>query len=628
MGLTLTRERSWLRFNHRVLRQTERPDVPLLERVRFLAIFANNLDEFFSARLQDRHEQARRAAPDSPELREYRTLLTEAAAYSIEAAGRYHVLRVELAQAGIFLVDPRDLTRDEEDYFGAYLAERVAPLTDISGPEGLSDLSSRAVYLVAGNPHQHRDRPRFTIRLPHGTNRLLEIPGRPNHFLRLEALIQSRTDLFFPEPLAAYALRVTRLADLDIGTDLDWEDLAHALEARLDRPALRLEVESGFPWTAAVRDAAGLLPEEVVELAPPLDHRFLFGLTSLAREDLLYTPVPRHRPRRFMADPLGRVQKRDLLLYHPVDDYEGVTRFLEAAARDPEVDQIRMTMYRIGRGNRLAQLLTEAAEAGKDVAVFLEGRARFDELDNLYWKLRFQAAGVRLLPYPPRKVHAKAIYLRRAGRGLVHLGTGNYNPTNGGLYTDFSLFTAEPSLVEDTLEFFTALEEERLPDLRVMRYGEDGRDLMVENIRAEAHEGGHVILKVNHLTDERVLAALAATAEAGARVDLIVRSSLTTLHERFGARSLIGRYLEHARVAAFRNGGDWRVWAGSADWMPRNFERRLELLFPLLDHRSRERALRVLQQQLDDDRNAFLLLPDGSHRPLWGGELDSQVQWR
>jgi polyphosphate kinase len=328
-----------------------------------------------------------------------------------------------------------------------------------------------------------------------------------------------------------------------------------------------------------------------------------------------------------MRDPFARIEKRDLILYHPNDDYAAVVRFLEAAARDREVDQVRMTMYRIGRDNALAQLLIEAAEAGKDVAVFLEGRARFDELDNLYWKLRFQAAGVRMMPYPPRKVHAKALYVRRAGRGFLHLGTGNYNPANASLYTDLSLFTADRALTLDAAEFFAALDDERLPDLQVMRYGGAARDDMIALIRAECHEQGHVILKVNHLTDPAVLTALREAAEAGARVDLIVRSSLTLLHEAFHMRSLIGRHLEHARVVAFRNGGDWLVWAGSADWMARNFDRRLELLFPLLDVKARARALKILRRQLHDDRNAFLLLADGSHRPIWGGEHDAQTAW-
>ena len=199
----------------------------------------------------------------------------------------------------------------------------------------------------------------------------------------------------------------------------------------------------------------------------------------------------------------------------------------------------------------------DAARAGKDVAVLLEGRARFDELQNLHWSLLFRAAGIRILPLPlGYKVHAKALYVRRAGRGYVHLCTGNYNPMNGRLYTDLSLFSSNPELASDAREFFDALEGGAPPQLARMRYGVAGRDTMLERIRGEAGPGGHVILKMNHLTDPAIFQALGEAADAGARVDVIARSTLTLHDDRFTMRSIVGRYLEHARVAAFRSGGE------------------------------------------------------------------------
>ncbi|HEX2864175.1 MAG TPA: hypothetical protein VHN99_06380, partial [Deinococcales bacterium] len=516
-----------------------------------------------------------------------------------------------------------DLTPDEEDYFGAFLAERVAPFADLTGREGLKDLGTRALYLVAGSPTAPE--PDYVIRVPTVAGRLMTVPGRKGGFVRLEALIQSRPDLFFPEPLPAFALRLTRQADLDLGEDLDWEELAHALEARLDGTPVRLEVESRFPWIEAARVATGVLPDEVMELDAPLDHRFLFTLAEQPRPELRFPAVKRRLARGFVADPFAAMRRHDVLLYHPLDDYQSVSRLLSAAAADPAVDRVRMTMYRIGRGNELAASLLDAAEAGKDVAVYLEGRARFDELDNLYWKLRFQAAGVKLLPYSPLKVHAKAVYVRRGGREYAHLGTGNYNPTNGGLYTDLSLFTANPVVTADVAEFFRALEEERLPRMNVLRFGPQARHELIGRIAREANPKGHIIIKLNHLTDERILEALRDAAQAGAKVDLIIRSSLTLLSDRFRARSLIGRFLEHARVAAFRAGGEWEVWAGSADWMPRNFERRIELVFPILNPEARGKVLRLLKAQLRDDANAFTLKADGSSQPHWGGKRNAQL---
>jgi polyphosphate kinase len=240
--------------------------------------------------------------------------------------------------------------------------------------------------------------------------------------------------------------------------------------------------------------------------------------------------------------------------------------------------------------------------------------------------LRLSDAGVRVLPYPSDlKVHAKALYVRRAGRGYVHLATGNYNPVTARLYTDLSVFTGDETITNDAAEFFAALEAQRPPDkLRLLRVGIAARNAMIERIDGEAHAKGHVILKLNHLTDDAVLDALERAANAGARVDLIVRSTLTRLHPKFRVRSLIGRYLEHARIAAFKRGGNWEVWAGSADWMPRNFERRIELLFPLLSVALRRRVMAMLKAQLEDDRNAFELRTDGVQRERWYGEKDSQ----
>jgi polyphosphate kinase len=228
-----------------------------------------------------------------------------------------------------------------------------------------------------------------------------------------------------------------------------------------------------------------------------------------------------------------------------------VVDFALGMARDPHVTKMRATLYRLGRTNPIAEALLEAAARGKDVAVFLEGRARFDELANLYWQLRFRHGGVRVLPYPPDlKVHAKALYVQRGGKGYVHLGTGNYNPATGKLYTDLSLLSASKRLSKDALEFFTALEESRYPALQWMKVGVQARDMLVERIHDEAHPTGHIILKLNHLTDPAVMKALSGAAEAGARVELVVRSTLTLLHEKFEARSLVGRYLERRLDAA------------------------------------------------------------------------------
>ena len=456
VSTVLSRERSWLRFNHRVLLQATRDDVPLLEKLRFLAIFASNLDEFFAARIYGVFERERSGAQQEQD--EYSTVLAEAYASALQATAIHEQLRTALTKVGFLLLEPGELTPLERSYFGAYLAEEASPRADLLDPGALAGLSSRALYLAAG-----RESLDYLVRLPDSLPRLLPVPGRPGAFVRLGPLVRLRSDLFLPEDLPMYEMRLTRLADLDVQR-VDWDDLAQAIEDRPEGPATRLEVELAFPWVAEVRDALSLPEEAAFRLSPPLDHRYLDTLIDLDpprpnSTPLRYEPIePRGAP-EFDDDPFGALDKRDTALYHPLDDYGIVERFVERAAVDPEVDRCRISLYRLGARNPIAEALMKAARAGKDVAVLLEGRARFDELQNLHWSLLFRAAGIRILPLPlGYKVHAKALYVRRAGRGYVHLCTGNYNPTNGRLYTDLSLFSSNPALASDAIEFFDALE--------------------------------------------------------------------------------------------------------------------------------------------------------------------------
>ena len=614
--MRLSRERSWFRFNRRVLATARRPDVPLLERLRYLAIFAANTDEFFSARIYRLFQEAR-AARRLP--RGYRELLAEVRQAAVEAARLFAALRPELARAGVRLLRPEELSPTEQRYFGAYLAEVVAPETDLLDAAAIGDLSSRALYFAAG-----RRNLRYWLRLP-ARRRFLEVPGRPGAFVRLGELIRWRSDLFLPRPMPMYELRLTRIAQLE-AERLDWEELPLALEGRLDGHPSRLEVERGFPWRAAIARSLELRDEEVFELPAPLDLRALFELADLDRPDLRWPPLRRRRRRGFAAAPLDYLRERDLLLYHPLDDYGQVVAFVQAAARDAGVTRIAATLYRVGERNPIMEALMEAAEQGKRVEVLLEGRARFDELVNLYWRLQLEGRGVRVLDYPRgKKVHAKLLLAEGPGGRWLHLGTGNYNPANARVYTDLSYLTTRPELTADAANFFAALAEGREPEPARLWSGSRAREELLARIRAAARTRGEVIVKVNHLTDERLLRALERAADAGARVRLIVRSTLTRNHPRFRAVSLVGRFLEHARVVVFNTGAGWEVWASSADWMERNFDRRLELFFPVEGEHDRERVLRGLRRQLADDVNATVLLPDGRERARWGGRRDAQV---
>lgn len=626
--MRLPPEASWLQFNRRVLLQTERPDFPLLERMRFLAIWNRNLDEFFAARiakpfLQDRWGEVHRA------------LLREARAQARWAWERYQAL-LEEASPKLRVLAPEDLDEVDWRYFRVYLAEVVAPRTDLIPWEAASDLSHGALYFASGD---------YLVRLPQDLPRLVPVPGQEGAYVRLGALMRARSDLFLPKPSPLYELRVLRLLESERAR-ADWDELAQSLEGRQEGMATLLVVEEGFPgtWLEGLRGTLELSPEEVFLLPPPLNLSLVERLVAEGPKEWLFPPLKPERPRGFLKKPLAYLGHKDLLLYHPYADYVAVERFAQEAL-SPEVVEVWATLYRIGEGNPLAEALIQAARLGKRVHVLLEGRARFDELLNLHWYLRFLRAGVEVLPLPERKVHAKALLLlTQGGKGYVHLGTGNYNPQNGRLYTDFSLFTGRLEVVQEVYAFFRAMRatlpeiglapgqpaqtlsvEESFPEpsLSLLRTGEAIRNLLVEEIAKEAYPKGRVILKFNHLTDPLVLQALVQAAEAGARVDLLVRSTLSFLHPAFRAKSLVGRFLEHARVAAFRGRGDWRVYLTSADAMPRNFQNRFELLFPLLDKEVKKQVLRVLRRQIRDDRNSFLLTPAGEER-IWEGRHDAQ----
>jgi len=612
--MRIQQELSWLRFNRRVLEQTRREDFPIMERLRFLSIWASNLDEFFAARisrpfLEDRGTPA------------YRRLLGEARAQAEAASESYRSFLDTLEAHDVRVVPVSSLSREELDYFGAFLAEEVAPRTDVLRADAVREIRTEALYFATGQGVLEH-----LVRLPDSLPRLIEIPGRDGTYVRLGELLRVRSDLFLEgRDLELHELRVIRLAAID-QLGLDWEDLPAALETRLDGRCSHLEVEKNFPphWAESIRIALGLEAEEVFRIEPPLDLRMVSTLVDHAPARLKFSGMRPWLVPGFARNPFPAIARKDQVILHPYQSYEAVEDFARAAARDPEVTAMRATLYRVGDDNVLAESLIEAARGGKDVAVLLEARARFDELQNLEWGLRFQNSGVKVLPLPSRKVHAKAIWVRRGRREFVHLGTGNYNTRNARLYTDFSLFTSEARITRDVKRFFDALERGRTPRLESLRTGAAIRRLLVDRIKAESNPDGHVILKFNHVTDLAVLAALKAAARAGARVDLVVRTTLTEIAPGIHAKSIVGRFLEHARVAAFRDGGRWVVLAGSLDAMPRNFDKRYELFFPVNDPTARRMVLFELRSQVEDDVNSFRLQADGSEEPAWGGTHDAQ----
>eukprot|EP01097_Dermamoeba_algensis_P006998 TRINITY_DN4381_c0_g1_i4.p1 TRINITY_DN4381_c0_g1~~TRINITY_DN4381_c0_g1_i4.p1 ORF type:complete len:641 (-),score=106.98 TRINITY_DN4381_c0_g1_i4:267-2189(-) len=615
---SMTRELAILKFNHRVLLQATRPDFPILEKVRFLSIFSNNLDEFFSAHIStffvEKQMNKENLTPEHVEV------LKEAQFQREQAGLILNKVKMELGGGGIHIVNPENLTKNELAYFSAYLAEEVVPKTDMLDPEALSDLGGKALYLTAGWNHIT-----YLIRVPDNIPRFLEIPSRPHSFVDLCQVMRLRRDLFLPEPVPLYELRINRLATVEM-YKVEWEDLPDALIQRGEGRVTRVEIEKNFPWEEELRRAFSLHPLEIFRTTSPLNLSSLTRLCNLPRPDLLFMPFHFRRYPNFSKDPFSYLYSQDLALWHPKDDFRVVERFLESAVHDVSVDKIRITGYRLGRRSKVADLLMEGARRGKDVAIVLEGRARFDELQNLDYNLHFTSSGVSVLPLGNLKVHAKVMLVRQGGKNFVHLGTGNYNSVNARLYTDLSLLTARSELTNDAETFFNSFELGEQPKLRCLLWGRQARSAMIERIAREAtfKTDGHIIIKMNHLTDQKILDALVEAADAGVRVELLIRTTLTLLYHKWTMRSIVGRFLEHARIAAFKNGGNWDLWCGSADWMPRSFEKRFELIFPIYDNSIKKRILDLLFKQARDDRNGFDLLPDGTHHTRWSGRFDAQ----
>ena len=610
-----TQELSWLRFNCRVLAQTRRADFPVAERVRFLGIWALNLDEFYAARiggpfLQERGSDA------------YRALLEEARAQVRLAEETYAALLPVLEEQGIRIVPVTSLSRGERDFFGAFLAEEVAPRVDVvPGPSIVREVRSQALYLASG-----RGVLEHLLRLPEAVPRLLEVPGREGTYVRLGELVRSRSDLFLPGGgRDLHEFRVVRLAAVE-ERPVDWAGLPATLESRLEGPVTHLEVEQGFPahWTEAIADRArpgarggGARPPAArPALREPRRGRRPAGpqvpeARGVEGAGLRGRRVRPDRPRRCPRLP-------------PLPELRGGRGVRAAGRRRPA--GARHPRHALPRGRR--QRARERAHCGRACG---EGRLRAPRGPRPVRRAAEPGVepavpelGRPRAPPPREEGPRKGDLGARGSTSYVHLGTGNYNTRNGRLYTDFSLFTCNRELTADAKRFFDALEEGTAPAPQHMRTGAAVRDLLVDHLRAEARPGGHAILKFNHLTDPEVLRAAAEAADAGARVNTIVRTTLTEIAPGVHARSIVGRFLEHARIAAFSDGGRWAVYAGSLDAMPRNFDRRYELFFPVRAPDAKAIVLAELRAQLADDVNAFELAPDGGQEARWPGTIDSR----
>ena len=649
----VNRELSWLDFNARVLHEARDERNPLLERAKFLAIFASNLDEFFQVRVSGLMEQVaagsaklssdgRTAAEQLAVIRDrVRDLVTE-------QSRLFGEVRAGLAAQGVAIVDYAAIPEHHARLRQRYLEEIFPVLTPLAVAPGhpfpyISTLSLSLAMTVADPVTGEQ---RFArVKVPQILPRLVEVKGRV--YVPLGQVIAANLDALFPgvQVVEAHMFRVTRDADFDVEED-EAGDLVLAIEQELRRrrfgSAVRLEVEEAMP--AAMREfllaGIGLGADDLYEVPGMLDLTCLWQVATLDIPELRDPPWTPVVPARLVpadegdpVDVFAAIRAGDLLVHHPYESFTAsIERFITQAADDPDVLSIKQTLYRTSGDSPIVRDLIRAADQGKQVVVLVEIKARFDEEANIVWARKLEQVGAHVVyGLVGLKTHSKvALVVRREGTGLrryLHLGTGNYNPKTARTYTDLGLLTCRPELGADATDLFNYLtglsRQEGFRRLLVapITLRPRIRDLIVrETEHARAGRPARIVAKVNALVDPEMIELLYEASQAGVEVDCIVRGACS-LHpglpgtsERIRVRSIIGEFLEHSRILGFANGGRQEWYTGSADLMERNLDRRVEVVFPIEDREAQARIEEIVAVMLADDRRSWQLGADATWR--------------
>ena len=667
-SLYINRELSWLGFNNRVLEQARDERHPLLERVRFVAISETNLDEFFMIRVAGLQQQVAselpNPVPDGMTPEEQLLRIHDHTEEFFEE--RRRIMNTELMPAledeGIRMVSYDEVrTAERRELRETFVRDILPILTPLAIDPAhpfphISNLSLNVLVVIGDGGRRVMAR----IKVPTTIDRFMRLPDedrgpgeRPEmRFVRVEEVISANLDELFPgkEVVASFIFQVTRNADFVIEED-EASDLLQAIEDELESrwfgQSVRLVVSDEMPddlrdWLAG---NLNLDENSVFESPHPIGLADLEELTHLDRSDLLYSPITPRVPQeiRSARSITQAVRNGDLLLYHPYDSFAPVVDFVRAAANDPEVLAIKQTLYRVGSNSPIVEKLSEARDEQTQVAVLVELKARFDEEPNITWARQLEARGVHVAyGIVGLKTHAKiSLVVRREGAGLrryVHLGTGNYNPGTARIYTDFSYFTDDLKLAEDGSDLFNYLtgysEQEEYQELLVapLTLREKIERLIGEQTeKAKNGERATITCKTNSLTDPQIIELLYEASQAGVKIDLVVRSicclrpGVEGVSENIRVVSLVGRFLEHARIFAFSEGDDETIYLGSADLMQRNLDRRVETAFPLREKHHRERVRRLLDLQLSDNANSWELGPEGTFECLHPRDGEAQV---
>lgn len=667
-SLYIHRELSQLQFNIRVLEQALDEATPLLERLKFLLIFSSNLDEFFEIRVAGLKEQITfaREQADADGLQPHQALARISDLVHEQVDRQYQILNdillPELAKQDIRFIRRRKWTSAiktwGKEYFDAEIAPIITPIgLDPTHPFPLLvNKSLNFIVELEGVDAFGRDSGLAILPAPRLLPRVIQVPedvGGPGvNYVFLSSMIHAHADDLFNgmSVKGCYQFRLTRNADLSVDAE-GVEDLARALRGELYSrrfgDAVRLEVADTCPAHLMdfLLNKFGLSPAELYQVNGPVNLTRLFSVTSLeSHPHLQFPPFTPSIPKALQNSEhiFQAISKHDILLYHPFQSFTPVIDLLRRAAKDPNVVAIKQTLYRAGANSEIVDALVDAARSGKEVTVVIELRARFDEESNLALASRLQAAGaVVIYGVVDFKTHAKIVSILRRENGnfvrYAHLGTGNYHAGNARLYTDYSLLTADPELCEDVSKLFNQLigMGKTLPMKKLFHAPFTLRKTLLELIAREASQASagqdaRIIIKVNALTDARMIKALYKASQAGVKIDLIVRGmcclrpGIPGVSHNIQVRSIIGQLLEHSRVFYFLNSaGDEQLLLSSADWMERNLDKRIETCFPLESKKMITRVKKELHTYLSDNTHAWLLQSDGSYQHLQPDDAES-----
>ena len=661
----VNRELSWLEFNYRVLTEARDKTLPLFERLKFLSITASNMDEFYMVRVASLKDMvhAKYTKPDIAGLTPQQQLdvIAERTHQLVELQySTYNrSLLPMLRQNGLRVVPVHEeLTEEEAVFADRYFMENVYPVLtpmafDSSRPFPLirNKTLNIAALLKKKNGEEDEELDFAMVQVPSVIPRIVELPtgedeeGRPLRVvILLEEIIERNMPTLFLnyDIIASHPFRVMRNADLTIdeeeAVDL-LEEIQKQLKKRQWGEAIRLEIEGNVDkrLLKILKKELSINSQDIFHIGGPLDLTFLMKMYGLSGFGHLKTPgyTPQPVPELMNEDDIfTNIRKGDILLHHPYQSFDPVVKFVRSAARDPEVLAIKQTLYRVSGNSPIIAALAEAADNGKQVSVLVELKARFDEENNINWAKKLEKAGCHVIyGLVGLKTHSKITLVVRMEedgiRRYVHLGTGNYNDSTAKLYTDCGILTCSPQIGEDATAVFNMLSGyseplawNRLVVAPLWLRGRFLRMIRREAEHARAGREAHIMAKMNSLCDKEIGTALYEASCAGVKIDLIIRgiccvkAGVPGLSENISVRSIVGNFLEHSRIFYFSNDGCPEVYMGSADWMPRNLDRRVEIMFPVEDDRLKEKVVHILEVELEDNVKAHILQPGGTYEKV------------